>query len=153
MPSEQTPSVSLPVSTPSPSPFVIQMEVRDYECDMQGIVNNAVYQNYLEHCRHRFLDAIGLNFAQVTEAGVHLVVIRAELDYKKSLKSGDIFRVELTMEKVSRLRFAFVQKIFRDDNTLMLDARIVGTSINPQGRPYFPQDIQDKLFATLQDSI
>jgi acyl-CoA thioester hydrolase len=28
--------------------FASEMSVRDYECDMQGIVNNSVYQNYLE---------------------------------------------------------------------------------------------------------
>jgi len=28
--------------------FKVDFEVRDYECDLQGIVNNAVYQNYLE---------------------------------------------------------------------------------------------------------
>ncbi|MBU2223338.1 MAG: acyl-CoA thioesterase, partial [Gammaproteobacteria bacterium] len=29
--------------------FSVDFKVRDYECDMQGIVNNAVYFNYLEH--------------------------------------------------------------------------------------------------------
>ena len=35
------------------------MEVRDYECDLQGIVNNAEYQHYLEHARHQFLRSVG----------------------------------------------------------------------------------------------
>ena len=35
--------------------FKIALPVRDYECDMQGYVNNAVYQNYLEHARHEYL--------------------------------------------------------------------------------------------------
>ncbi len=26
--------------------YEVTLEVRDYECDMQGIVNNAIYQNY-----------------------------------------------------------------------------------------------------------
>ena len=29
-------------------PYRLKFKVRDYECDMQGIVNNSVYQNYLE---------------------------------------------------------------------------------------------------------
>jgi acyl-CoA thioesterase FadM len=39
--------------------FRLDFEVRDYECDLQGIVNNAVYQNYLEHTRHEFLKQKG----------------------------------------------------------------------------------------------
>ena len=35
--------------------FTLKFEVRDYECDLQGIVNNAVYQHYLEHTRHVYL--------------------------------------------------------------------------------------------------
>ena len=35
--------------------FELSLAVRDYECDLQGVVNNATYQNYLEHARHKYL--------------------------------------------------------------------------------------------------
>lgn len=35
--------------------YELKMKVRDYECDLQGIVNNANYQHYIEHTRHEFL--------------------------------------------------------------------------------------------------
>ena len=31
--------------------FSIDLKVRDYECDLQGVVNNANYQHYMEHTR------------------------------------------------------------------------------------------------------
>ena len=31
--------------------FETRMEVRDYECDIEGIVNNANYLHYTEHTR------------------------------------------------------------------------------------------------------
>ncbi len=120
----------------------LPLAVRDYECDMQGVVNNAVYQNYLEHARHEFLKANGVDFAALTRAGINLVVVRAEVDYKGSLTSGDTFVVHTRMEQVSRLKFAFHQRIVRSaDGKEMLAAVITGTGVNAQGRPYFPEQL------------
>ncbi len=126
--------------------FKIEMEVRDYECDMEGIVNNAVYMNYLEHARHGFLKHKGFNFAELTQTGIHLVVIRIEADYLFPLRSGDKFIVTASTERVSRLRFGFVQEIFRlPDNLPILKARVFGTSLNAQGRPKYFEEVE-KLF-------
>lgn len=120
----------------------LQMAVRDYECDLQGVVNNAVYQNYLEHARHEFLKAHHLDFAALAKIGVNLVVVRAELDYKSPLTSGDEFVVNTRLEKLSRLKLAFHQTITRlGDRKLMLAAVVVGTGVNSQGRPYLPEQL------------
>ena len=124
----------------------IEFRVRDYECDMQGVVNNGVYQNYLEHARHEYLQSCGINFAKTAKAGINLVVIRAELDYKNSLVSGDRFVVRSRVRQTSRLKFQFEQDIFRlPDETLMLAACITGTSVNAAGKPFAP-DFLSKLF-------
>ena len=121
----------------------LEFKVRDYECDMQGVVNNAVYQNYLEHARHELLLSRGIDFAELTAAGINLVVVRAELDYKKSLASNNRFIVRSRVHRSSRLRFEFQQEIHRlPDETLMLSARIFGTSINQRGRPYLPDQLR-----------
>ncbi len=125
----------------------IELEVRDYECDLQGVVNNAVYQNYLEHARHRFLQAKGFDFAALTAAGINLVVVRAELDYRQPLAANDRFVVRSRARRVSRLRFEFEQDIFRlPEETPMLAARITGTSLNQRGRPFLPEMLTS-LFA------
>lgn len=131
----------------------LQMHVRDYECDMQGVVNNAVYQNYLEHARHEFLKLHGLDFAALTRAGINLVVVRAELDYKGSLTSGDAFTVTTSMEQQSRLKFAFKQVVTRDrDHKVMLDAVIIGTGVNAQGKPYLPEQLLPLMNALTHQS-
>ena len=43
--------------------YELNFTVRDYECDLQGIVNNAVYLNYFEHTRHTFLIGKNIDFA------------------------------------------------------------------------------------------
>ncbi len=119
--------------------FSIQLAVRDYECDIQGIVNNAVYQNYLEHARHEFLKQAGVDFAEYAKKGIHLVVVRAELDYKSPLKSGDTFIVDLKLERESKVRFAFYQNVLRiADNRVMVKGKIIGTALNQRGRPEIP---------------
>lgn len=127
---------------PLQQPFTLEMGVRDYECDMQGIVNNSVYQNYLEHARHEFLKAQGIDFAEYTRNGIDLVVVRAELDYKYPLRSGDRFVVSLEMVRESPLKFAFHQQIFLlPDEKLSLQAKIIGTALNGRGRPEIPASL------------
>ena len=56
--------------------YELKMKVRDYECDLQGIVNNANYQHYLEHTRHEFLLAHDISFSRLHEQGTDAVVAR-----------------------------------------------------------------------------
>ena len=125
--------------------FELEMQVRDYECDIQGIVNNSVYQNYLEHCRHKFLEETGLSFAQMHNDGIDAVVIRAELNYKFPLRPGDNFLVRLKMGKQGQLRIIFNQQVIRKtDNKLMVDARITA-ALTRNGRPVSPEILEEKF--------
>ena len=113
----------------------LELEVRDYELDIQGIVNNAVYQNYLEHGRHKFIQAMGVDFAQMHEQGIDPVVVRAEVDYKVSLTSGDRFAIRSSIEAVGKLRFVFTQEITRlSDQALCVHAKITAATL-VNGRP------------------
>lgn len=130
----------------SEKPFSIELEVRDYECDMEGIVNNAVYMNYLEHARHGLLKHKGLSFAELTQRGIQLVVIRIEADYLFPLRSGDKFLVTVNPQRISKLRFGFIQEIFKlPDNQSILKAKVIGTSLNADGKPKYFIEIE-KLF-------
>lgn len=126
--------------------FALEMAVRDYECDLQGVVNNAVYLNYLEHARHEFLKSIGIGFAALSAEGTNLVVTRAEIDYKLSLRSGDRFIVEVKMERISPVRFGFRQDIYRlPDRKASIKALVTGTALNAKGRPHLPQALEEIL--------
>ena len=76
------------------------MRVRDYECDLQGIVNNAIYQHYTEACRHEFIETKGIEFAELHERGIDVVVANLEMRFKTSLRPRDWFEVRLSMEKM-----------------------------------------------------
>ena len=132
--------------------YEMEMMVRDYECDMQGIVNNAVYQNYLEHCRHEFLNEVGLNFGQLCRDGIDAVLTRIEIDYRLPLKSRDRFIVQLGMHKQGRLRFVFEQSIIRKaDGKTVLEAQVTGV-LTREGKPIAPV-LFDQVFAANGRSV
>ena len=126
--------------------FSIEMAVRDYECDMQGVVNNAVYLHYLEHARHAFLKTVGIDYAALTAQGINLFVTRIEIDYKQSLVSGDRFVVEIFPERISPVRIGFRQPIYRlPDRKIIIRSLVTGTVLNAKGRPQLPKEL-DALF-------
>jgi acyl-CoA thioester hydrolase len=100
--------------------YELILKVRDYECDLQGIVNNANYQHYLEHTRHEFLISTGVRFADLHKQGIDPVVARITIAFKTSLKSGDEFVSKLYLKKEG-IKYVFYQDIFRknDEKTVV----------------------------------
>lgn len=92
--------------------FELTLKVRDYECDLQGIVNNANYQHYTEHTRHEFLRSEGISFADLHARGIDAVVARLQMAFKTPLRSGDSFVSRLALRKEG-IKYVFIQDIFR----------------------------------------
>ena len=92
--------------------FETRMAVRDYECDIEGIVNNARYINYCEHTRHLFLKHCGLSFADMHRRGIDAVVARMQLQYKSPLRPDDEILSCLNLTKEG-LKYVFHQDIYR----------------------------------------
>ena len=100
------------------------MAVRDYECDIEGIVNNANYLHYTEHTRHLFLKQCGLSFAEMHQKGVDAVVARMTLQYKTPLRCDDEFISRLYLEKEG-IKYVFYQDIYRaSDEKLSFKGKI-----------------------------
>ena len=70
--------------------FKLEMKVRDYECDLQGVVNNANYQHYMEHTRHEYLESLGENFGEIHEKGRPFRVVRKSQTrrYQTRIRTG-----------------------------------------------------------------
>ncbi|MDF1550087.1 MAG: acyl-CoA thioesterase [Bacteroidales bacterium] len=109
--------------------YELEFKVRDYECDIQGVVNNSVYQNYLEHCRHEFLLHAGLDFTDMFKRGIMAVVARADIQYKFPLSGGDKFVCRLNVEKKG-IKYLFYQDIYRlPDEKLCIKAIITAVTV------------------------
>lgn len=125
------------------SEFSVEFSVRDYELDMQGIVNNSVYQNYLEHARHEYLHFQGIDFADLTERGIILVVKSITMDFKNSLRSRDQFKVVVETYKDGHLKLVFKQTIINlSNNKIALTALVTGVCL-VNGRLVKPETIEE----------
>ena len=97
---------------------------------------------------------IGRELAKLfAKDGHDLVLTRCEIDYKNPLRSGETFRIHLSLERQGRVRFLFVQEICRlPDEVPILKGNFIGTCLNRDGRPGFPPKLAT-LFAHLPSTI
>ena len=113
--------------------FTHEMKVRDYECDLQGIVNNANYQHYMEHSRHELLEKLGVNFGKLHEDGIDAMVAKITIEYKIPLRSGDKFVVGINLERKGP-KIIFYQDIYRLSDGKLCTKGIVETICVENGR-------------------
>jgi acyl-CoA thioester hydrolase len=126
-------------------PYNLKFVVRDYECDLQGVVNNANYQHYLEHARHEFLISKGVSFVELHDEGIDLIVTKVEIEYKYPLKSRDEFIVTVDIRREGNAMILFIQEIYRlPDLKLIVKAKVTGVATR-KGRPVNPGDLISKL--------
>jgi acyl-CoA thioester hydrolase len=126
-------------------PYKLLFAVRDYECDLQGVVNNANYQHYLEHARHEYLISKGVSFAELHDEGIDLIVTKVEIEYKFPLRSRDEFFVSVSLQREGNARILFIQEIHRvSDSKLIIKAKVTGVATK-KGRPVPPGNLIQRL--------
>ena len=113
--------------------FTHEMKVRDYECDLQGVVNNANYQHYMEHARHEFLETLSVNFGKLHEDGIDAMVAKITIEYKLPLRSGDKFVIGINLQRQGA-KIVFTQDLFRLSDGKLCTKGIVETICLENGR-------------------
>jgi len=124
--------------------YSLDIPVRDYELDSEGIVNNAVYLHYLEHTRHCFCRQAGLSVGNLTSGGLIPVVSRLEVDYKTPLHSGDVAVSRLWVERKG-VRFVFHQDLYREGDGMLVARAVVTIVCIEDGRPSRGEPLAEAL--------
>lgn len=101
--------------------YSLDIDVRDYELDSEGIVNNANYLHYLEMTRHEFCKTSGMSFDEMRRQGIIPVLSRVEIDYVTSLVSGDRMTSCLNLSRKGP-RFVFQQDIYNQRGEVVVKA-------------------------------
>ena len=116
--------------------FRLRFRVRDYELDQFGVVNNSVYLNYLEHCRHEFLVSIGIDPARMAREGRAIALSTIEVQFQSPLRSQELFEGAMILDSMSGVRVGILQFLHRlPGNEPVLQARATAVFLNEAGRP------------------
>lgn len=91
-------------------PYTYTTEVRGYELDSFGHVNNAVYLNYNEQARWNILKESGF-LNDFLQSGLFLVVVETNIRYMRELKMFDKVEVITSLKQESPY-LIFYQEIF-----------------------------------------
>ena len=110
------------------------LSVRSYECDSYGHVNNAVYLNYLEFARHRYLDEIGLSISSLRSAGFAIWVVEITVRYKRPVKTDDDLTILTRPVKHSRVSGVLEQRILLGQVEVAA-AEVMWVCVDSRGRP------------------
>lgn len=113
--------------------FKLTDKVRDYECDLQGVVNNSNYQHYMEHTRHEFLESLGENFGAMHEKGIDAFVSRVDIQFRTSLRSGDSYISCLNISR-NGPKLVFEQDIYRASDGALATKGKVESVVVENGR-------------------
>jgi len=126
--------------------FKYQFQVRGYELDSFGHVNNAVYINYLEQARWEIVNKLGL-LDLLKENKSFLVVVETNIKYVKELRMFDEAYIVSSM--IGRGFFIdFKQDIFDNNNRKVAKAKVKCLFLDENRNPI---DIPDVVIPYLNE--
>lgn len=128
--------------------FESTVKIRDFECDMQGVVNNAHYHNLLWQTRTEFLESVGIDRFQWSEQlGIDFVVYQTVIQYRSPIAAGETFRSCLNLHREG-CRFVYTQDFRRHSGELCMRARVdvvVGINGKLSRGDYFADYLEGKI--------
>jgi YbgC/YbaW family acyl-CoA thioester hydrolase len=114
-----------------------EVRVMYFDTDAGGVVHNIVYLRFIETARTLLAIQMGMDFAEIERTGIHAVVSRTEIDYKRPAKLGDVLRIEGRVVEWSGVRFWVEFEVNRpsDGAQLVKSRQALALVQMPAGKP------------------
>ena len=116
-----------------PYEHTTEIRVRYNETDAQGRVHHANYPNYFELARCEMLRSAGINYGDLEKAGIHLVVVKLEINYHQGAVFDDLLHVKTKVAKAKGVRIQHRYEIHANDR-LIVDGTTTVASIDHHGQ-------------------
>ena len=83
-----------------------------YETDQMGIIHHSNYIRWMEEARIDMLDQLGYPYRRFEEMGYMSPVLRAECEYRKSVKFDDEVKIAVSLQEFGRVKFTLRYDIY-----------------------------------------
>ncbi len=130
----------------------IQIRVRTFEIDSQGIVHNSNYLKYLEIGRVEYKRNLGYNILKngIFDDGLKVVVVHNSMDYKGFAFIDDVLNIYTRISWIKNSSFCFEQIIEKDsDKSIILEGKGILVNLNPETN--LPETIQEKYINEIEE--
>lgn len=125
-----------------PNVHKTKLRVRYQETDNMGVVYYANYLVWFEVARTEYFRSLGVNYRELEEKGVYLMVAKATCDYKTPAKYDDIVKIETWIPELKNSSLKFAHKLFVD-NRLIATGESVHVFTNRSGKPMrIPEEVK-----------
>lgn len=111
----------------------IQIRVRYQETDAMGVLHHANYFTYFEMGRTELLRANGVDYRQIEEGGLFMVIVRLGCTYKKPAHYDDVLMLRTRTSRVSAAKIEHEYQLFRGDE-LLAEAHSTLACVDREGR-------------------
>lgn len=106
-----------------------EIEIRYAETDQMGVVYHANYIVWLEMGRTQLIRDLGFQYAALEEQGYISPVLDLSIQYKKSMRYGQVATVRTWIHTHERLRTTYGYEILHEDGSVAATAQSVHTLI------------------------
>lgn len=124
-----------------------RLQVRSYEVDSFGHVNNAVFLNYLEFARGEFLRQKGLNFHDFFKWNAYPYVVKIVIEYKAPALIDDVIEISGQISHSTQTSFTLQKEIINANTAkLLAKAEVTMVFVNDKQRPTaIPEEFRKKF--------
>ena len=89
----------------SSSLYQTEEQVMFFDTDIGGVVHNLAYLRMIETCRTKFAETVGFELKAMAKDQVFPVIVRTEIDYRRSATLGDYLVISGKLHSYSRSSF------------------------------------------------
>ncbi len=112
--------------------LTLEMPIYTYDIDYNQHVSNIVYVQWMEICRLRLLEAVGLPVQELRVQGFFPALVETHIAYKRALYFGETVRAECWLSMLSRVSCWIEFRFYNGAGELAATGRQKGVFVNAE---------------------